>query len=165
LVRRTLRKCFDRRAVSQVISAVILTGAAIALSMAVLAWATSRSFDYTKDYGEVTDSEIARLKERLTVECVFYDRSSGNISIYLLNCGGIDNVKIQSVHLKSNTWQTFSSLSLKFLNGTTIPDQDLDRGEEGYVVLFLSNTLETGVYYCIRIVTERGSLFDSGFVA
>jgi len=167
-----IRKLLDKRAVSLVVSAVIMTGAAIALGFAVLAWSQSRSSEYIKEYGEATDAEMARLKERLTVEYVFYNEMNGEITIYLLNCGAID-VKIQSVHVinGSNPWhQTFSSLSLRFFNGTLIPDGDLDVGEEGYVVLPNPPapplpTLKEDTYYYVRVVTERGSLFDSGFVA
>lgn len=160
-------KRLNKRAVSPAISAVILTGAAIALGLAVLAWSQSKSSGYMKDFSEATDVEMARLKERLTVEYIHYDGASKNIIIYLLNCGAIDDVKIQSVYVRSGAWnQVFSSPNLKFLNGTSIPDQDLDEGEEGCLVLDLSShTLTEGTYYYVRVVTERGSLFDSGFVA
>jgi len=162
-----------------VISAVILTGAAIALGLAVLAWSQSRSSAYIKDYGEATDAEMARLKERLAVEHIFYNKSSNSIRVYLLNSGATDDVKIQSVHIADgeDLHQTFSSLSLYFFNGTLVPDEDgdgeddgLDMGEEGYVVLPnppdpALPTLTAGTYYYVRVVTERGSLFDSGFVA
>jgi hypothetical protein len=110
--------------------------------------------------------EIARLKERLAVEYIFYDKSSKSIRVYLLNWGTIDNVKIQSVHIRNGELlPPFSSLSLKFFDGTPVPDEDLDVGEEGYIVLPLSDTLTEGTYYYVRVVTERGSLFDAGFVA
>ena len=155
----------DKRAVSNVVSAVILTGAAIALCLVVFAWAQTRSLDFMKGYGEATDAEMARLKERLAVEYVFYNSSSGNVHLYLLNWGAIDKVKIQNVHFGNGTWhQAFPNPNLKFLNDTLI--QDLDRGEEGYVVLPLNpNPLTEDIYYYVRIVTERGSLFASGFVA
>ena len=165
-MRKTLRKCFDKRAVSPVISTIILTGVVIALSFVVLAWTQTRAEEYRKNYGQTADVEIARLKERLIVEYASYDRSSRSIQIYLLNCGAVDDVKLQTVHVRNATWHKVFAVSLKFFNGTSIPDQDLDIGEEGYFALSLStDTLTTGAYYFVRIVTERGSLFDSGFVA
>jgi len=163
-----IRKRLDKRAVSAVISAVILTGAAIALGFAVLAWSQSRSSEYIKDYGEATDAEIARLKERLTVEYVFYNSSTRTIRIFLLNSGAINDTKIQSVYVRNSTWNwvTSSPPSLKSFNGASIPDQDLDMGEEGYVDVVLSPiALQAGRYYFVRIVTERGSIFESEFVA
>lgn len=164
MVRKKFKIIFDKRAVSPAISSVILTAAVIVMSFIVLAWAQSRASDYSENYGEATDVEIAKLKERLTVEYVAYDSSSRNISIYLLNCGAIDDVKIQSVHIKNSTWhQTFQNLTLKFLNDASIPA--LDMGEEGYLTLSTTDALTTGTYYFVRIVTERGALFDSAFIA
>jgi hypothetical protein len=151
------RKCFDRRALTPVISSIIMASVVIALSFGVLAWAQFRTSDYAENYGETTDAEIARLKERLTVEYISYDGSSGNLSIYLLNCGAIDDVKIESVRIKNDTGYN------ELLNGTLVPE-DLDRGEEGYLLLSCG-TLTAGTYYFVNILTERGSIIDSGFVA
>ena len=137
------------------IASIIMASVVIALSFTVLAWAQFRTSDYAETYGETTDAEIARLKERLTVEYIFYNGSSGNLSIYLLNSGTIDNVEIQSVRV-----QNYAGYN-ELLNGTLIPDEDLDRGEEGYFLLSCG-TLTAGNYY-VRILTERGSLIDSGF--
>jgi len=63
----------NKRAVNAVISSVILTGAVIAISLVVAVWAQSRSLIYNEEYGEAIDSDIARLKERLAFEYVFYD--------------------------------------------------------------------------------------------
>ena len=161
-----IRKLLDKRAVSLVVSAVIMTGAAIALGLAVLAWSQSRSSEYARVYGEATDVEMARLKERLTVEHIHYNTASGDITVYLFNCGTMDSVKIKSVHVGTGELhQSFLSPSLYSFNGTTlIPDQVLDKGEEGCVILHCP--LEGGAkqYYYVRVVTERGSLYDSGFV-
>jgi len=152
------RKCFDRRALTPVISSIIMASVVIALSFAVLAWSQFRTSDYAENYGETTDAEIARLKERLTVEYISHNGSSGNIRIYLLNCGAIDNVTIQNVHVNNDSWhKDFPSPSL-------IPDQALDRGEEGYLILSCGN-LTAGTYYFVNILTERRSLFETGFVA
>ena len=147
------------------ISSIIMASVVIALSFAVLAWSQFRTSDYAENYGVTTDAEIARLKERLTVEYISHNGSSGNIRVYLLNGGAIDNVTIQNVHVNNDSWhEDFPSPILIFLNHTTIPDQALDRGEEGYLILPCGN-LTAGTYYFVNILTERRSLFDSGFVA
>lgn len=165
LARKTFRKWLNKRAVGNVVSATILTGVAITLGLATLAWSQSMASNYVQEYGETIYADIAKLKERLAVEYIFYDNPSGNVTVYLLNCGTIDDVEIQSVCIRNSTWNhVFSDLDLKFLNGTSIPDQDLDIGEEGYVVLSPVPAL-TSVYYHVGIVTVRGMKFDSGFVA
>jgi hypothetical protein len=159
---------FNRKAESAVISATILTGVAIALGFAVLYWGQSRSSDYARNYGDVTDAEIAKLKEKLTVEYVFYNRTSKIIRIFMLNSGTINNTKIRSVYVRNSTWNwvTSSPPSLRAFNGILIPDQDLDILEEGFVDVVLSPlTLTVGRYYFVRIVTERGSIFEAEFVA
>jgi len=155
----------NKKAVSAVISAVILTGVAIALGFAVLVWGQSRSSDYARNYGQITDAEIAKLKEELTVEYVFYNSASTSIRIFLLNSGAINNTKIQGVIVRNSTWNwvTSSPPSLKFFNGVEIPDQDLDMVEEGYVDVVV--TLIAGKYYSVRIVTERGAIFEADFIA
>lgn len=167
LARRIPRIIFDKRAVSNVISATILTGVVIALSLSMFTWAQGRTSVYNREYKETVDAETAKLKEKLAFEYVFYGNPSHNITVYLLNCGTIDNVEIKNVYVSNSTWLSNPSFStLKFLNGTEIADQDLDVGEEGYFVLSsLSTNLKTGAYYCVKVVTVRGVTFDSNFVA
>lgn len=162
LIRRISRIIFDKRAVSNVISAVILTGVVVALSFAVFGWAQSRSLEKRSEIAETVDAETARLKEKLVFEYVFYGNPSGDITVYLLNCGTIDDVEIKNVYVGNSTWLSNPPFStLKFLNGAEIPDQDLDVGEEGY--LELSTSLSSG-YYNVRVVTVRGATFDQDFV-
>ena len=163
-LRKIFKLIFDRKAVSNAVSATILTGAVIALSLGVFGWSQSRSSDYNREFGETVDAETARLKERLIFEYVSYGNPSYDVTVFLLNCGTIDDVEIKSVYVSNDTWlQTFSTPVLYFLNHTAIPDQDLDVGEEGYFVLG-SLVLSSG-YYNIKIVTGRGATFGSSFMA
>jgi hypothetical protein len=142
-----------------------LTGVVIALSLAVFGWAQTRSSEYNSDFGETVDSETARLKEKLAFEYVFYDDSSCNLTVFLLNCGTIDGIKIKTVYVHdgdNNLVDAFSDPTLYSFQGwDEVHDQVLDMGDEGRLVLLLE--LEGG-FYNIRLVTERGAAFDSGFV-
>jgi len=94
-----------RRAVSAVVSNVILVGAVIAVSFVVLFWAQYRSSAYNDEYSEAMNADIAKLKERLAFEYVFYDcDDEGELWVYLMNCGTIDNVTVQTVFVRNNTW-------------------------------------------------------------
>jgi hypothetical protein len=164
-LRKVWKLLRERRAVSTVVSSVILTGAVIAVSFVVLFWAQYRSSAYNAQYSEAMNADIARLKERLAFEYVFY--GGGNLTVYLMNCGTIDNVTIQTVYVKDAAGvpkQVNSSITLIHFNGTQIADKDLDRGEEGYFVLS-SLSLSTGASYSVRVVTGRGSTFDHTFIA
>jgi hypothetical protein len=165
LVRRIFRRIFDKRAVSNTVSATILTGVVIALSVAVLGWAQSRSSDYTSEFGETVDAETARLQEKLVFEFIFYD--DPDLTVYLLNCGTIDNVKIKTVYIYDSNnvlKKVFSNPTLySFESLDEIPGQALDRGDEGRLVL--EELSDLGGFCNIRVVTVRGATFDSDFVA
>ena len=164
LVKSIFKMIYNKRAVSNTISATILTGAVIALSLAVFGWSESRSSDYSREFGETVDVETARLKEKLVFEYIFYGNPSENITVYLFNGGTISDVEIKSAYVIKGDWfLAFSTPTLYFLNGTVIPDQDLDVWEEGYIVLELSSSLWSG-YYSVKVVTVRGATFGSNFV-
>lgn len=163
-LRKVWKLLRERHAINVVISNVILTGAVIAVGFVVLVWTQYRSSAYNKQYNEAMDANIARLKESLAFEYVFYDSDESELWAYLMNCGTVDDVAIQAVYVKNNTWfETFTSeISLKFLNGTST--ESLNMGEEGFLVLS-SVGLVTGKSYSMRIVTGRGSAFEYLFVA
>ncbi len=159
--RSIFRRCFDKQALSPVISSVIMASVVIALSFAVLTWSQNRTSDYAQDYGEMTDAEIARLNERLVVEYIGID-GSGNLKIFLLNYGDIE-VRIQSVHIYNYAGydEYFDIAEFGFHNGTTSPDPYLPIGEEGYIKINCGNLTE-GKYF-VTIITERRSSFDTEF--
>lgn len=162
-LRRVRKRVDDKRAISVAISSVILTAAVIAVSFVVLFWAQYRSSAYNEQYSEAMNSDIAKLKERLTFEYIFYNSSESNLIVYLMNWGRIDNVTVQTVFVGNTTWfTTFSNIDLKFLNGTSA--QGLDMREEGYFLLHLPN-LVVRKSYTVRVITGRGSVFESTFVA
>ena len=163
-LRRVWKLLHGRRAVSVVVSNVILVGAVIAVSFVVLSWAQYRSSAYNEQYSEVMNADIARLKERLTFEYVFYNNSTKKLHVYLMNCGTIDDVTIQTVYIKNTTGaliQVNSSIPLTNFNGDQIVD-DLDVGKECKFILSVILVPDT---YSVRVVTGRGSTFDHAFIA
>ena len=165
LVRRISRIIFDKRALNNVISATILTAVVITLSLVVFGWAQSRSSDYNSEFSETVDAETARLKEKLVFEHKFYDNSSDTLEVFLLNCGTIDGIKIQTVFIydSSSTLIVSNPILYSFQSLDEISGQVLDKGDEGRLVMELSSSLSG---FCnIRLVTVRGATFDSEFVA
>jgi len=162
--RRILRFLSDKRALSDVISATMMAGTVITLSFVVFAWSQNITSNYNYKYSQTVATEANRLKEKLVFEHVS-NTSSNAVRAYLLNCGAIDDVGIKTVHvINSNNVVigTFSSPTLKFLNGTVT--QNLDIGQEGYIDLSPVSLIHKA-YYSVKIVTERGAMFDSNFVA
>ena len=165
-MRKMLKLLLRKRAVTPVISSVILTGAVIAVSFVVLSWTQYRSSAYNQQYGDAMDADIAKLKERLAFEYVFYDNGTEKLQVYLMNGGTIDNVTIQTVYVKNSTWfKTFSEsdFDLKFFNETSTPS--LDVGEEGYFMLSSLDDLVADTSYSVRVITKRGSAFENTFIA
>jgi hypothetical protein len=165
-IKKISKLIFDKRAVNNAVSATILTGVVIALSLTVFAWAQTRASDYNSDFSDTVDSETARLKEKLAFEYVFYDAAQKNLTVFLLNCGTIDSVKVRTAYVydRNNVLiEIFSDPTLyPFQNWDEIPDQALDMGDEGRLVLSLE--MESG-FYNIKVITHRGATFDTQFVA
>jgi len=164
-VQRIFRKCFDKQALTPVISTIIMASVVIALSFAVLGWSQFRASDYAEDYSETVDAEIARLQERLTVEYTFYNDAGGILKIYLLNYGEID-IRIENVRVYNYSgYDEFFPISeFGFHNGTiSSPDSYLPKGEAGYIKI-QDIQVDPGKYF-VRILTERRSSFETEFEA
>jgi len=154
----------DRRAVSAVISNIILVGAVIAVGFAVVAWTYSRSSAYMTQYSESVNSDVDKLRERVSFEYVFYNNTAKSLSIYLINSGKVGKVNVTTAYVSYSNGSllaTFPSPQLKFLN--TTQTSYLDIGKEGYFVI--SPTLQPNTVYTVKVVTWRGSSFENTFVA
>ena len=153
----------NRRAVSAVISNVILMAAVIAVGIAVLGYVTSTSNSYVTQYGQTVNFDIDKLRETVAFEYVFYDATAGNLSVYFMNAGSVNNINVTTIYVSNSSWYTtFSGMTMKYLNGTTT--NALNVGEEGYVVLS-PVTLVSGNLYTVKIITWRGSAFAYNFVS
>ena len=157
----------NRRGVSPVISSIILVAAVIAVGFAVLSWTQSTSSAYTSQYGSAVNSDIDKLRERVAFEYSFYSNSATpkTLTVYIMNFGQVGKVNVTTAYISNSSWlQPFSSPQLNFLNTTQA--SYLNSGQEGYFVLPLTATpLQTGSSYTVKIVTWRGSIFESTFVA
>lgn len=156
-----------RRAISLTISSVILVGAVVAASSVWLVWTQSLSSVYVKEGSDAIDAHINRLKETLVFEYTFYDWSDHNLNVYLMNCGTINDTTVKTVYITNTIGElikAFSNITLKDLNGEEIADQDLDMGEEGYVVLSSFDDLVADTSYSARVVTGRGATFHHTLV-
>jgi hypothetical protein len=160
---RKVSKLFrDSGGVSAVISNVILVGAVIVIGLGAVAWTYSQSSMYQTQYGELVNSDIDKLKERVSFEYVFYDNTTKSLSVYLMNSGKAGNLSITTVYVMPHSNIPFTGIQLKFLN--EMPTLDLGVGQEGYFVLS-PITLQQENVYTVKIVTGRGSSFENTFVA
>lgn len=161
LIRNIRRLLFNKHAENTVVSSVILAGAVIALGLATLNWTYQKSLITNDEYADVTEANLASIKEKLVFEYIFYNSSENELTVYLMNCGKSNDVSLASVYLSNSSWvQSFSNIELRFLNGTLT--QGLDIGEEGYFQISVS--LVANTTYSLRIVTGRGRSFDTTFI-
>jgi hypothetical protein len=89
----------NKRAVSAVISNIILIGAVMAVGLVALGYARSTAINYQADYSETMNNDINKIKESLTFEYAHY--SSNQLSLYIINSGPI-NVTIKSISINSS---------------------------------------------------------------
>ncbi len=160
-IRKIFRILFDKRAINNAVSATIMTSVVIALGLSVFTWAQARASDYNSDFSQTVDTETSKLKEKLAFEYIFYDGQ--NLTVFLLNCGTIDDVKIKRVYIYDSSGvliQTFPDPPLCPFQGWD-EIQDLDIQDEGRLVL----STDLDGFYNIKIVTVRGATFDTDFVA
>ena len=163
----TIRRLFlDRRAISSVLSNVMLASVVLSLGFGMQYWVYWRSIEYNNQYGILVDDSIAKMKEKLVFEHIFYNGSDNNLTVYLINCGGISDTSISSVSLSngSSSWsETFyaGEIELKFPNGTET--EVLDILEEGYFRLPVD--LVDDRSYVILMITGRGKAFVTTFIA
>jgi predicted PurR-regulated permease PerM len=156
---RFLKLLKSRRAVSAVISNMILVAAVIAVGFAMLGWAQSQSSNYTNQYGRAISSDINQLQERIVFEYIRYDNAKNNLTVYLMNSGTIGNVIIATVYV-NNTPN--STIVLRLLSsGASI--SSLNATQEGYFSIIPYPSLASGANYSIKIITGRGSSFVGTF--
>ena len=148
----------NRRGVSAAISNLILVGAVIVVGFAVLVWSQYQSSTYNAAYGNAIKADTDQLRERVSFEFIYYNGTSNDLRVYLMNTGTIGGVSIASVRINNTS---YDSPSLLLLNGT--PASSLGAAQEGYFLIFPSPTLELGKNYPIIIVTGRGSNFVATF--
>jgi ABC-type amino acid transport substrate-binding protein len=154
----------NRRAVSAVISNLILMGAAIAVGFSVLAWSMGQATSYNNQYSQTIAADINQTKERVTFEYVLYNNTNSNLRVYLLNSGTIDGIAPRTVYVFNTTWTYTASIALTFFNGTNPTNQQIDVGQERSFTLS-SITLVSGKRYSLQIMTARGSSFVQSFYA
>jgi hypothetical protein len=145
----------NRRAISAVVSNMILIGAVISVGLVVLAWSQYQSANYQMNYTNDVNENIAKVQEKVVFEYVVHNDVSRELKVYLLNCG-IQNVTIHDVYANvNNVDQHFTNVNLVQLDGSPWADNVLPVNKQGYFSVTVS-----GSGTCIvRIITGRGSTF------
>jgi hypothetical protein len=162
LTGKTRRLVFDQRGVNAIISSIMLCSAVIAMGFVVFAYTQHQAVDANMRYADNTNENIARVQEKLAFEYIHNNSSSNELTAFLINCGKSNNITLAQVNLTKDSWShSFEDMELKFLNGTIT--QSLNVLEEGFFQLTID--LEEDASYSIQVVTTRGGIFVTTFVA
>jgi hypothetical protein len=148
----------NRRAVSAVMSNLILIGAVMAVGLVVLAYARSTSINYQTQYAQTMSSDIGKLKETLTFEYAYYKPSSHDVYIYFLNSGTV-NIEIKSISINGSP----KSFIMYTMHDVAIDNHVLASGQEGYLI---SNNpdLVSGTTYLVKLTSRSDSTFAYNFL-
>jgi hypothetical protein len=109
----------SKLAVSEIIGAVILLGATIAIGLAAWAWARSAAVNSESSYGNAVGSNINYLKENFVVVNVNFNPSisSKSFTEWIYNSGNV-TIYITRVWASNSTW---TSTPISTLNSTSTP--------------------------------------------
>jgi FlaG/FlaF family flagellin (archaellin) len=134
-MRRKMMKPFkrllhDKRAISAVLSHLLLTVVAVAL----MAVATSATYVITTDLRQ-------NMGERVAIEDVWFNSATKTVDLYLNNVGKVD-IDVAAVYV-NHASQQYPAFSLKV-------------GEEGSLKVYFTGW-DAGEVYYIDIVTSRGN--------
>ncbi len=155
----------NRRAVSAVISNLILIGAVLAVGLVALAYARSTSITYQTDYSKTMNTDISKMQESLTFEYAYY--SSNIVTIYVMNSGP-NNVTIGSITVNSSPVQS-SAWTMYPINGAAQPlsqNVPITKGTEVKILVTTTGiSLNIGGNNNIKITSGSGSTFAYNFMA
>jgi FlaG/FlaF family flagellin (archaellin) len=141
--RKKVKKIFkrflrDKRAVTPVLSHLLLTVVAVA----IMSLATSATFMITTNMRET-------MGERVIVEDVWFNGAAGTVDVYMRNVGKAD-IQVSNVYVE-HVSQSFNGLS------------SLEVNNHGWLRIAYSWT--SGESYYIDIVTKRGTHIASYYKA
>lgn len=128
---RTLVK--NKRAVSAVVSNLILIGAVMAIGLVALGYARTTSINYQTDYAQTMSSDIAKLKETLIFEYAHYD-DSNNLSLYVMNSGPV-NVTVKTVSINTSPVTSSAVMIFRMSDDEQILNDVIAKGTEVKIVL------------------------------
>ena len=145
-------------AVNTVIANMILIAAVIVMGFVVLSYVLSNSNDYQTEYQQTVSTEIQKLKESLAYEYIYYNSTSKELSIYVMNAGTI-NLQVDKVYLNTAT-ESFA-FRIFDLSGQEKTAKTIAVRQERIIIV--SNLdLSSGVY-TVKLMTTRGLIFANNF--
>jgi hypothetical protein len=166
----------DKRALSPIFATVLLATIIIIFGSVAYYYSSNIMTTSTNNYVGTLSSSQQSIAERIGFEYVVYSPSPATLSVYIINSGGANNLKINSVfvydtnHAIVGAYSGSSQISALYpiasvqRSPTPITGNALNIGKEAFFVVTLSGPpLNAGSIYTIHLITQSGSAFDYEF--
>ena len=150
----------NKRAVSAVVSNLILIGAVLAVGLVALGYARSTAINYQSDYSETMSADIGKLKETLIFEYAHY--GSNQLSLYVMNSGQV-NVTIQTVSINNSPVPPSDMAIYQMSDNQQIFDDVIAKGKEVKIVLNIAGMTQSGENN-VKITSGSDSNFAYNFL-
>jgi hypothetical protein len=170
-------RLLSRRALSPIFATMLLAAIVIVFGSVAYYFSSNLTTTTTNNYVSTLSGSQQAIAERISFENVVYNRVYTNLTVYIINSGSENNVKIYSIFLydASHNVVTYyqnsggqNQITLLPIGGGKTITVGLNVGKEAQFTI--SNVkLKTGVpltpgsIYTIELTTQRGSMFDYEF--
>jgi hypothetical protein len=168
----------DRHALSPIFATVLLASAIIVFGSVAFYYSSNLTTTATNDYLSTLSNSQQAISERIGFENVVYDQSSKTLTVYIINCGSANNIKIDSVFLYDGSHKiaggspysgstqisALQPIDRSSPSPTPITGNALNVGKEAYFNVTLNqDTILSDPIYTIHLITQSGSYFDYEF--
>ena len=165
----------NRRALSPIFATMILVVIVVVFGSIAFYFSNNVSTNATNQYSSNVANSQQAISERIGFENVVYDRSSKNLTVYIINFGSANNISINSIFIYDVNHTMVGPLYSGSMPLHPILDPTkiivLNAGQEGYFeVKHVTQSdgitaLLSGSIYVIHLITQSGSSFDYVFTA
>jgi hypothetical protein len=161
----------NKRALSPIFATVLLAAIIIVVGSVAYYYSSNLTNTATNNYVQTLTDSKQTMSERLGFENVVYTQSTRTLTVYLINYGGANAVKMNAVFIYDqnnaiSAGSPYSGAQLSVLKSidtqVAIPNNCLNIGQEGYFTITLSAPI-SGPRYTLHLITQSGGYFDYAF--
>ena len=166
----------NKRALSPIFATVLLATIIIIFGSIAYYYSNNIVTTSTNDYGKTMSNSQQSIAERIGFENVVYSASPPTLKVYIINSGGSNNIKLNSVFIYdtnhaivgvysgSSQISTLHPITSIQPSPTPITGNILNSGREAFFIITLNGpSLNVGSIYTLHLITQSGSAFDYEF--
>lgn len=165
----------NNRALSPIFATVLLAAIVLVFGSVAYYYSSNLTNTATNNYVSSLSGSQQAISQRIGFENVVYTRSSSMLTVYIINSGSANNIKIDSIFIydQNNTIVPNSPYSghqisalYPIFAGTPAPTAitSFNVGMEAYFNVTMSgSSLISGSIYTINLITQNGGTFNYEF--